>query len=747
MTGRGAFLLYVVFIVAAPAFSQATFQKKLDVFLPTPLLRVATAGDAFYVADAFILNSVNRIHVYKLNAQGDVLWHREQINVDGNLQLWTMEAVADGIVLLFNSVTTNQSNTYLLKLAADGSVAWDRRYGIENFTQLFDIEADDEGNLWLSGLHLKTAMSDSSYHFLTKADNSGLPLANKQNYFRYFPNTGYEACRYTDLNWDTPNDRLVYVEDFENPYNQSAISSPNRGRSCFGYCSGTFEFDEKFTELKFDMLAHSNTALFFSGFTTLGNFMGSNTPVIGITDVTGKYARMVRRTPTLFKPLRSRSADIVYYIPQDKMLVKYDAGLEPIWSIKLDNCSETNSFEAEIAPDGSIYSVRNIDHKTVVARVLSDGSLSACITYPRTAPTLIDAFYQDWTTYGPKGYFDVPFQETLHAFALTDVPAMSTDFCIKMDASFTVPDLVCQGAEVIPENVDTTEGIRHTWDLDSFRSEDSIPVFSMNDLGRLTIYHSVENDFCRDTASRNIRVVAQPTIPFGDTLVCGPAFLTLDLNQASATRYYLDGTQVAPVVQIDQSGTYSIRVENDACFAEKDFQVRIVEFPPAILPLDSSWCHGDTVKVALRDDFDQVFWDNMPVPDSFVILNDAPHLYRARYEPDTACFVQGEYRVPRKNCGQGLDQVIYAPNVFAPDSGGPGAVFQVFPTKYALIRSLQIFDRWGSLVYEYKGETPEWDGTIRGGRAASDVYTYRIEYQDKRDESIQVQAGDVLLLR
>lgn len=475
--------------------------------------------------------------------------------------------------------------------------------------------------------------------------------------------------------------------------------------------------------------------------------MGTTDPVIGILDATGKYGKIVRYTPTLFQPIRSRSGDIVYYIPDDKMLVKYNAQLEVIWSIKLDNCSQTDHFAAEIAPDGSIFSIRNIDDKTVIARTLSDGSMPACIAYQRTPPVLFEVPFTDWVTYNPKGYFDVPLQTAPHQFMLSNQASVSTDFCVRMDASFTVPELVCQGAEVMPERVDTTEGIFHTWDLGNVRSEDSIPVLSMDNLGVQTVYHTVENAFCRDTASRRIEVVAQPLIPFGDTLVCGPASLEVDLSQPSAMRFYLDGAQVSSSLTISQSGDYTIRIENDACFSEKNIQVRIVEFEPAILQSDTSYCYGDTVKVALRADFDQVFWDNQPVADSFVIINDLPHLYRARYTLDTACFVQGEYRVLRKKCGAGDEKLIYVPNVFSPDSGGPNAIFQVFPTRFAQVRSLQIFDRWGTLVYDYKGETPAWDGIVKGEKAATGIYTYYIEYQDNRDQVVKVQTGDALLLR
>jgi len=727
-------------------FSQPSFQKKLDVFLKTPQLRTAADGSAFYIADAFTTNSVNRLYVYKIDGQGNVQWHYEQISTDANLRLQTIQTVPDGVILLFNSWHGEQeSNSYLLKFNIDGNLAWERRMGVKNFTQLFDIQEDHEGNLWASGLHLKTGAGDSSYHFLSKMDRNAIPLASKQAYFRYFPHTGYEACRFTDLTWNRFNNTLLFVEDFANPYSQSAISSPNRNRSSLGYCDPLFDLDERLTGHYFTTVENADSTIIFGGRTTLGNFM-SGDPGIGIMDKTGKNPLVVKRTPSMFEPIHSHSGDIVFYVPETKLIVKFDRSLSPIWTIKLDNCSDTNAFDADIAADGTMYVVRNINNKTVIARVLPDGSLPACISYPRTPPELTTDLALQWQGYNPNGYRSVPLTDTSYTLGFKATPFMSTDFCVKMDASFTVPDTICLGTELLPEGVGTTEGIRHTWDMGAFRSEDSIPEIPFPGTGLFTILHRVNTTICMDTASRLVQVVPRPELPFEDTLVCGPASLTLDFSGQGATEYYLNGVPAAPIIRLDQSGAYTIRLQNSGCFVEKEVAVKIVGFAPPILPLDTAYCLGDTVKVALGADFGQVRWDRVATPDSFVILDGAPHLYQARYEPDTTCLVTGTYSVARKKCGSEPD-VIYAPNVFSPGSGGANAVFQVFPTRLVRIRAMQVFNRWGCLVHDYLGETPEWDGNIKGQAGPPGIYTYWIEYLDERDATVRVQMGDVLLVR
>jgi len=724
------------------SLAQTSFQKKLDAFMHSPLIRVTPGGDYVYIADVFTVNSVNRIHIYQLDGLGNIQWHLMQISSDLNLKLVALSAVEDGVVVLLNAYyNAEQSNAYLLKVNLGGSVIWSRRIGDTNHTQLFDIQEDNENNLWLSGLHTATAATDSSYYFLMKMDDNGVPVGSKQNYFRYFSHSGYEKCKYTDLSWNNNSNLLVYVQDFETPYSVSYISQPNRGRLTLGYCDPNFNFDDKFLSYQISTLESANTSLFFSGWTIKDNFQRDKL-VIGILDTESKQARKVKFTPSLYRPIHSYSDDIVYYVEQDKTIIKMDDSLTPVWSIKLDNCSKTNAFQADIAQDGSIFSVRNIDQRTIVAKSLQDGTLPACISYRETSPVLTTHSMEEWYGYNPTGYPNTTVLTTLHTFGFTLETPESQDFCVKLDASFEVPDTICLGTELIPTGVDTMEGLRHTWDIGSLRSEDSIPEFSLQPTGVFQIFHTLENNICLDTASRKIRVIQRPAISFQDTLVCGPASLTLDFNNSGANRYYLNDQSTDPVIRIEETGIYTIRLENNACFAERDIRVKIVEFEPPVVPLDSIFCFGAPVEVRLSPDFDQYVWDQKPVLDSFVLLIGGQHMFQARYKPDTSCVVGGIYDILRKKCGPN-QHLIYAPNVFAPDT----QFFQLFPTSNAQIRSIQIFNRWGSLVYQNTGESPEWNGTFNGQRAAPGVYAFWIEYLDKRDESIRIQTGDVLLLK
>lgn len=89
---------------------------------------------------------------------------------------------------------------------------------------------------------------------------------------------------------------------------------------------------------------------------------------------------------------------------------------------------------------------------------------------------------------------------------------------------------------------------------------------------------------------------------------------------------------------------------------------------------------------------------------------------------------------------------LYIPNVFSPNNDGSNDRFLVFPGKgIAGVESIQIFDRWGGLMYEQAGNEG-WDGRVAGEPATPGVYLYQVVVQ-LFDGTTRVESGDITLIR
>ena len=98
------------------------------------------------------------------------------------------------------------------------------------------------------------------------------------------------------------------------------------------------------------------------------------------------------------------------------------------------------------------------------------------------------------------------------------------------------------------------------------------------------------------------------------------------------------------------------------------------------------------------------------------------------------------------------DKRVYIPNVFLPDSEGQNNLLTIFAgDEVSKVNKMQIYDRWGELLFEnlnFLPNDPEfgWNGQAKGQNVTPGVYVYVIEvtYVDGETE---VFAGDVTVVR
>jgi gliding motility-associated-like protein len=69
----------------------------------------------------------------------------------------------------------------------------------------------------------------------------------------------------------------------------------------------------------------------------------------------------------------------------------------------------------------------------------------------------------------------------------------------------------------------------------------------------------------------------------------------------------------------------------------------------------------------------------------------------------------------------------YAPNIFSPNFDGVNDAFQVFTQRPPGSFHLQVYNRWGELVFESQDEGQGWDGVHRGKPAPAGVYLWWCE--------------------
>jgi len=88
------------------------------------------------------------------------------------------------------------------------------------------------------------------------------------------------------------------------------------------------------------------------------------------------------------------------------------------------------------------------------------------------------------------------------------------------------------------------------------------------------------------------------------------------------------------------------------------------------------------------------------------------------------------------------------PNAFSPDGDGNNDKFQMILFEgIGYVERMEIYNRWGGLVFESTDPNAAWDGTTKGQPAPSDVYVFRVIWR-RGDGALQPMVkGDVTVLR
>ncbi len=120
-------------------------------------------------------------------------------------------------------------------------------------------------------------------------------------------------------------------------------------------------------------------------------------------------------------------------------------------------------------------------------------------------------------------------------------------------------------------------------------------------------------------------------------------------------------------------------------------------------------------------------------------LAAGPHIGKIKDNHEFGAQVDTSVTSPWKNC------LVIFPNAFTPNSDGQNDIFR--PKVYDAIHNyrLQVYDRWGKLVFSSLAPEAGWDGTFRGARAGVQAYVYICTYTDSRQEQHMLK-GSVLLL-
>lgn len=213
---------------------------------------------------------------------------------------------------------------------------------------------------------------------------------------------------------------------------------------------------------------------------------------------------------------------------------------------------------------------------------------------------------------------------------------------------------------------------------------------------------------------------ALPLIKLGnDTTLCLGEELSLEIAFSDVTIAWQDGS-TSPSFLIDQPGNYMVTV-NNACESQSA-SLNVGYRTPMNIALgqDTVLCPGQSLVLDASDENALSYtWQNGSSESTFLTKEPGTYTVLAANECEE---VMASIDVEAcEVCN------VYVPNAFSPNNDGSNDLFRPYINCSIESYKLQIFDRWGGLVFETESIEGGWDGRYQNRVINTGVYLYSIQ--------------------
>ncbi len=213
------------------------------------------------------------------------------------------------------------------------------------------------------------------------------------------------------------------------------------------------------------------------------------------------------------------------------------------------------------------------------------------------------------------------------------------------------------------------------------------------------------------------------TLP-NDTAICAGDTLKLiaPLNIDSAIYIWAGGMQFGRTFDVYFPGTIPLSITVGNCTWTDEINIDVIRNFQLNLGPDTTVCLGQEYVLEAPDGVN-ILWNDGSTERRKRFFNTSQTVWVKAWND---CFEKVDtVTVTYEEC----DCHFFVANSFTPNNDGTNDVFLPVTGCYFESFEMQIFDRWGNLVYHSRSLEEGWDGTRQGKALPQGVYTYQLRYK------------------
>jgi gliding motility-associated-like protein len=238
--------------------------------------------------------------------------------------------------------------------------------------------------------------------------------------------------------------------------------------------------------------------------------------------------------------------------------------------------------------------------------------------------------------------------------------------------------------------------------------------------------------------------------------------ITVLVNEPSVFEYSLNGAdwQADPTFIHLSGGVYMVQVQNDAgCSGEieviieneSDLEVQVQEYQP----VNCSWFDNGSLTLNVQGGTAPILYvlDGFQISDNGMYSELSAGEHSIFVSDADGCETTSLVDIPRsyETMSEDCPCKVYIPNAITADGDGNNELLDVVPSCPITEFHIQIFNRWGNLVFESFEVEERWNGGINGYYVEDEIYIYRLTYLWGEDDNtgieVQTESGHVIVFR
>ncbi|MBK6633553.1 MAG: gliding motility-associated C-terminal domain-containing protein [Chitinophagaceae bacterium] len=252
------------------------------------------------------------------------------------------------------------------------------------------------------------------------------------------------------------------------------------------------------------------------------------------------------------------------------------------------------------------------------------------------------------------------------------------------------------------------------------------------------IVYKIDCSGLYDTINRKIWIADSGEFLGADTSSCNLLTMEIGVDVIIGVNYLWNTGFTGSKITTTGFGDYWLEMEQNGCKVRDTIKVSPRPKPTVGLGADTSICRYKPVVLSTASsNYDSYLWSTGETTPTILVNQAGTYSVTVL---QNSCEATDSIRVSPGDCD------VYIPSAFTPNGDNVNETFGVIDNVAVQYFSMQIYNKWGQLIFISNDIAKKWDGTYKGKQVPNGAYIWMMTYVNRSGRKFYEQ-GTVMLIR